>query len=242
MTKENNILYFKNKYIYNTLISISLFLSVFSYCSTNNINLFIWVLTIFYGIDVVFKLSNLHISLKHRTIAFYFDKAKYQIGEMLVTTALKVIEFGIYMTVALNMFKVDGVLFGLSMFIVMVAMIRIMLTVFFVGHSFLQNLKNNYTPLEIPKEFQHYLTKNRLNIHRISGEFDFPEKIIDHDIEIFQMNDPNQVDKGYKTYHQIDVLKYHEKLYDVKKLNDYLNQNNKDFRLLTYKELDLLKM
>lgn len=242
MTKETKILYFKNKYIYNTLISLALFISIFSYCSVSNINLFMWVLTTFYGIDLVFKLNDLQISLRHRAIATYFDKIKYKIIEIALIPVLKIMEFIIYVIVALNMYKIDGIWFALSIFIIMFAMLRIMLTIFFAGHIFMENIQKSFTPFETPEEFKPYVTTNRLTIHRMVGEFDYIDKIIDQDIEIFKMDDPNQIDKGFKVHHKIDVLKYKNKLYNVKKLNEYLIQNNKEFRLLTYNELDLLKI
>lgn len=243
MTKETIMLYFNNKYIYNTIISGALFLAALSFIDGEKINLFVWLLCGFYGFDLLIKVHDLHISLRHRVISVYPEKLKSSIAEILGFNLLKVVEFGVYFTVALSMYHASGILFVLNFAVLMFAIARIMLTVFFMACEVRQELHYHKTPLIIPEEYKHYITNNRVITKRIADTIENPKKTIDNLVEIFKINKPNQINLGYhKTPIQMDVLSYNNNLYDLKSLTDYINKNNKKFETLTNAELDVYKI
>lgn len=243
MTKETSMLYFNNKYIYNTIISGALFLAAISCIDGEKINLFVWVLCGFYGIDVLFRLHDLHISLRHRVISVYPEKLKAAMTEILGFNILKVVEFGVYFTVAFSMYHVTGIMFVLNFAILMFAIARIILTVFFTVDEICQEWHYHNKPLTIPEEYKHYITTNRVITKRISDSIEDPQKTIDNFVEIFKINKPNQINLGYhKTPIQMDVLNYNNHLYDIKGLTDYIDKHNKKFETLTNAELDVYKI
>lgn len=243
MTKETIMLYFNNKYIYNTIISGALFVAALSFIDGEKINLFVCLLCSFYGFDLLVKLHDLHISLRHRVVSVYPEKLKSAITEILGFNILKVIEFGVYFTVAFSMYHASGILFVLNFGILMFAIVRIMLTVFFTACEVGQEWHYHKTPLTIPEEFKPYITNNRVITKRIADSLEYPKKTIDNLVEIFKINKPNPVNLGYhKTPIQMDVLSYNNHLYDIENLNVYLNKNNKKFETLTNDELDVYKI
>lgn len=243
MTKETSMLYFNNKYIYNTIISGALFLAALSFLDGEKINLFVWVLCGFYGIDVLFRLHDLHISLRHRVISIYPENFKQTLTEILGFNILKLVEFGVYFTVAFSMYHVTCIMFVLNFAILMVAIARIILTIFFTVSEIYQEWNYHKEPLTIPEEFKHYITNNRVITKRIADTIEDPKKIIDNLVEIFKINKPNQINLGYhKTPIQMNVLSYNNNLYDIKGLTDYINKSNKKFETLTNAELAVYKI
>jgi hypothetical protein len=243
MTKENIMLYFNNKYIYNTIISAALFMAALSFLDGENINLFVWLLCGFYAIELLFRLHDLHISLRHRIISVYPEKIKSAITEILGFNVLRVAEFVLYFTVAFFMYHSSGILFVINFAVVMFAIIRIMLTVFFTVCEIREEWNYHKMPLVMPEEFENYITNNRVFIKRIADSIDDPKKIVDQNVEIFKINKPNQINLGYhKTPIKINVLSYNNHLYDIKGLNDYINKKNKKFETLTNAELDVYRI
>lgn len=243
MTKETTMLYFNNKYIYNTIISGALFLAALSFLDGEKINLFVWLLCGFYGFDLLVKLHDLHISLRHRVVSVYPEKLKSAITEILGFNILKVVEFGVYFTVAFSMYHASGILFVLTFAVVMIAIARILLTVFFVVYEVREEWHYHKTSLTIPEEFKHYITNNRVITKRIADSIEYPKKTIDNFVEIFKINKPNQINLEYhKTPIQMDVLNYNNHLYDIKGLTDYIDKHNKKFETLTNAELDVYKI
>lgn len=243
MTKETIMLYFNNKYIYNAIISGALFIAAISFINLEKINFFVWLLCGFYGFDLLVKLHGLHISLRHRVVSVYPEKLKAAIAEILGFNVLKVAEFGLYFTVAFSMYHASGILFVLNFAVLMFAIARIMLTVFFTAYEVHEEWHYHKIPLTIPEEFKHYITNNRVITKRISDTLEDPKKTIDNLVEIFKINKPNQINIGYhKTPMKMNVLSYNNHLYDIEKLNIYINKNNKKFEILTNAELDFHKI
>lgn len=243
MTKETSMLYFNNKYIYNTIISLALFLGAISFINLEQINFFVWLLCGFYGFDLLVKLHGLHISLRHRVVFVYPENLKSAMTEILGYNILKVAEFGLYFTVAFSIYHASSILFVLNFAILMFAIARILLTVFFTAYEVREEWHYHKKALTIPEDFKHYITNNRVITKRIADIIEDPKKTIDNLVEIFKINKPNQINIGYhKKPIKIDVISYNNHLYEIAGLNVYINENNKKFETLTNAELNIYKI
>lgn len=238
MTKETRSLYFKNWYVYDVLINLTFFAITIAFLRINVPHVFTSILIVLYGTIFIASLHNAYISIKHRIMPDVYTA----LFTRTFKTVIKLIELTVYLKVAYYMYKVEGVLFFLSMVVLVFAMIRILLTLAYIsmklrdeGHLYRENIRT-------PVELKNYLTCNRLIIEDFVSDFDNdPKNIIDGDLTFHKITDPAPV-SYHKFKPEIFILDYRNNQYNVSLMNDYIERNNKSFKDLTINELENFKI
>ena len=238
MTKETCSLYFKNWYVYDVFVNLAFLILTIAFLQVNVSPVFNSILIVLYGSIFIASLHNAYISIKHRIM----PDVSTALFTRTFKTVIKLIELTVYLKVAYYMYKVDGALFFLSMAVLVFAMIRILLTVAYIGmklrdegHLYRENIMT-------PVELKNYLTSNRLIIEDFVSDFDNdPKNIIDGDLTFSKITDPAPI-SYHKFKPEIFILDYMNNQYNVLLMNDYIERNNKSFKDLTINELENFKI
>ena len=238
MTKETSSLYFKNWYVYDVFINLAFLILMIAFSQVNVSPVFNSILLVLYGSIFIASLHNVYLSIKQRIIPDLYTGLFTRTFKNVV----KLIELTIYLKVAYYMYKVDGALFVLSMAVLVFAIIRIFLTLAYIGiklrdegHLYLENIR-------IPVELKNYLTSNRLIIEDFVSDFDNEQKnIVDGDLTFHKITDPAPV-SYHKFKPEIFILDYRNNSYNVSLMNNYIERTNKSFKDLTTIELENFKI
>lgn len=237
MTKETRSLYFKNWYVYDVFINLAFLILAIAFLQVNVSPVFNSILIVLYGTIFIASLHNAYISIKHRIMPDVYSA----LFTRTFKTVIKLIELTVYLKVAYYMYKVDGVLFFISMVILVFSMIRILLTLAYIGMKLRDEGHLYIESLRIPVELKNYLTLNRLIIEDFVSDFDNdPRNIIDGDLKFSKITDPAPV-SYHKFKPEIFILDYRNNQYNVLLMNEYIERNNKSFKDLTINEFQNLK-
>lgn len=236
MTKESKDLYFKNWYVYDVFINLAFFLLAIGFLRVNVPHVFTSILIILYGTVFIASLHNVYLSIKHRIMPDFYTSLFTRIFKNLI----KLAELSIYLNVAYYMYKVEGVLFFLSMSVLVLALIRTFLTLSYIFIKLKDEYHLYFKKLDISTDISNYLTDNRLIIQDLQNEFTDAGTFIDGELKFYRVKDPNPV-HFHKFGYYIFVLDYRNNTYKVSTLNKYMGDNNKTFQTLTINELDYCK-
>ena len=224
--------------MYDVFINLAFLILAIAFLQVNVSPVFNSILIVLYGTIFIASLHNAYISIKHRIMPDVYSA----LFTRTFKTVIKLIELTIYLKVAYYMYKVDGVLFFLSMVVLVFAMIRILLTLAYIGMKLRDEGHLYIETIRIPVELKNYLTRNRLIIEDFVSDFDNdPRNIIDGDLTFSKITDPSPV-SYHKFKPEIFILDYRNNKYNVSLMNDYIERNNKSFKELTINELENFKI